>query len=102
MGAVLIYRKKITVIHRRTLEVGVCELKVWKVPESLHYPDKVKYSLFLVSRASGKVLVGIDNHKPKGPHLHRGDKETPFLVRGGVDGLVEDFWRMVDEEGFEV
>ena len=102
MGATLAYHKKVTVIHGRTLEVGVCELKVWRVPESAHYEDGIKYSLFLVLKGSGKVKVGLDNHKQKGPHLHRNDKEVVYHPKGGADGLVDDFWQMVREEGFEL
>jgi len=40
------------------------------------YPAGRKFSLFLV--AQGEVLVGLDNHKPKGPHLHLGKDERRF------------------------
>ena len=70
-----------------------------KVPTSKHYPEGRKFSLFLVDRVSGEVLVGFDNHKPKGPHIHRGACEEPYEYSGeGV--LIEDFWRLVKEEGF--
>ena len=101
MRARLQYHRKVTVIHARSLEIGVCELKVWRVPESPNYPDGVKFSLFLVSRATGDIIVGIDNHRPKGPHLHEREKEWKYEFHG-VDRLVDDFWDQVKKEGFEL
>ena len=45
--------------------------------------------------------MGIDNHKPKGPHLHHFDKEVPYKFLG-IDKLLEDFWKMVKKEGFVI
>lgn len=101
MKAQLQYHRKVTVIHSSSLEIGVCELKVWKVAESTDYPDGIKFSLFLVSRATGKVVIGIDNHKPKGPHLHEGRRESKYEF-SDVDRLVDDFWARVQKEGFEL
>lgn len=78
--------------------VGIVELKVWEVPKSDEYPNQRKFSLFLA--AQGQVLIGIDNHKPKGPHLHIGDEERPFHYRDD-DQLLEDFWELVRKAGFE-
>jgi hypothetical protein len=99
--AQLQYYRKVTVLHTRSLETGVCELKVWRVTESPHYPDGIKFSLFLVSRATGAVIIGIDNHKPKGPHLHEGARESEYEFTG-VDRLVDDFWDRVKKEGYEL
>lgn len=54
---------------------AVVEIKIWDVPKSKDYPSGRKFSLFLV--AEGEVVVGFDNHKPKGPHLHLGNRELP-------------------------
>ena len=88
-----------TLVHGRSAEVAVAEVKVWDVPLSPHYPEGLKYSLFLVAKADGRVIVGFDNHKPKGPHLHHEGKELLYEFRG-VDALIEDFWRWVEKEGF--
>ena len=101
MKAQLQYHRKITVVHTRSLETGVCELKVWKVTPSADYPDGIKFSLFLVSRANGDVIIGIDNHSPKGPHLHQGPLESKYEFVD-VDSLVDDFWCRVKKEGFEL
>ena len=74
------------------------ELKVWEVPRSEKYPAGRKFSLFLV--AQGEVLVGVDNHKPKGPHLHLGSREMPFHYTD-AEHLLRDFWDLVRKAGFE-
>ena len=91
-------REKRILVHRSTGELAIAELKIWKVPKSKEYPKGVKFSLFLVS--SGQVLVGIDNHKPKGPHLHLGGQELPYLFQSEAD-LVRDFWDLARKAGFE-
>ncbi|MBI4090788.1 MAG: hypothetical protein HY422_02080 [Candidatus Komeilibacteria bacterium] len=90
-----------TLVHGKTLEVAVAELKVIEVPASAHYPDGFKFSMFLVLKESGQVLVGFDNHKPKGPHLHLHGSEALYDFKS-VGELVEDFWRFVRKEGFIV
>ncbi|HXQ22033.1 MAG TPA: DUF6516 family protein, partial [Candidatus Acidoferrales bacterium] len=77
---------------------GVVELKVWEVPRSEKYPAGRKFSLFPV--AQGGVLVGVDNHKPKGPHLHVGKEERPFHYTDD-NQLLNDFWALVRKAGFE-
>lgn len=78
--------------------MAIAELKVWKVPKSRDYRNGIKYSLYLVSQ--GNVIVGMDNHRPKGPHLHLGDQELPYLFRS-APRLIEDFWDFVRKAGFE-
>ena len=46
------------------------------------------------------MLVGVDNHKPKGPHLHLGKEERPFPYTDD-DQLLKDFWELVRKAGFE-
>jgi len=74
------------------------ELKVWEVPRSAEYPVGRKFSLFLV--AQGKVLIGVDNHKPKGPHLHLGAEQRPFHYMDEGQ-LLKAFWKLVRKAGFE-
>jgi len=93
------FHRKLTLARGTTLEVAVAELKVFDVPKSIHYPEGLKFSMFLVLRDSGEVLVGFDNHKPKGPHLHIDGREIPYEFVG-VEPLVEEFWRLVRKEGF--
>ena len=101
MKAKLKFHRKLTLIHGTTNEAAVAELKVFEVPSAQHYPDGLKFSMFLVLKESGRVLLGFDNHKPKGPHLHLHDREIPYEY-DGVDQLVEDFWRLTKKEGFVI
>ena len=47
------------------------------------------------------MIVGFDNHKPKGHHMHIGTKEELYAFKD-VDSLIEDFWNKVIQEGFFV
>lgn len=98
MKATLLFREKRIVISKKTEKIAVAEIKIWKVLESVDYPDGKKYSLFLVSE--GKTVVGIDNHKPKGPHLHSGKSQETYEYVNKAR-LVSDFWDLVKKEGFE-
>ena len=76
--------------HEKDVEEdgGITEVKVWQVPESLKYPNGYKYALYLVRE--GKVLVGYDNHHPKGHHRHYGEKQEPYAFTN-LENLVRDF-----------
>lgn len=54
----------------------IVEMKIWKIKDKEQYPDGYKYSLFAVYE--GQILVGYDNHHPKGHHRHIGDVERPY------------------------
>lgn len=98
MKATEIFREKRLLLNKVTGQLGVAELKIWNVPRSKDYPAGRKFSLFLV--VSGEVIVGIDNHKPKGPHLHLGSRELPYFYRDEKFLLV-DFWDLAKKAGFE-
>ena len=99
--ATLLFHSKVQVIHRSSEEVAVAELKVWEVPVSTHYPEGRKFSLFLVWKEAGEVIIGFDNHKPKGPHLHKLGREETYEFKDEGQ-LIEDFWSLVRMEGFLV
>ena len=101
MAATLIYCFRVEVIRDKTGEVAVAEAKVWKVPESKDYPEGIKYSLYLVLKGTGEIVVGYDNHKPKGHHFHKHGKEKSYNFENDAV-LVEEFWDLVKEEGFEI
>ena len=98
MKAEPIFREKRILAHRATGDMAIAELKIWRVPRSAAYPRGIKFSLFLVS--GGHVLIGIDNHKPKGPHLHLGDQEVAYEFRD-EHGLIADFWDLASKAGFD-
>ena len=77
--AEIVFKEKRMMLNQVTGDAAVAELKIWNVPKSKDYPEGRKYSLFLVS--GGEIVVGFDNHKPKGPHLHLGNRELPYLYR---------------------
>jgi hypothetical protein len=93
--------KAVKVVHEKThtAEGIVVELKVWQVPKSPAYPEGVKYRWFAVY--GGKVLVGYDNHPPKGHHGHwKGSEESyPF---SDFDTLRADFARDLAEVRQEI
>lgn len=99
MKATLLFHEKRILEHESNGELAVAELKIWRIPRSKHYPSGRKFSLFLV--ASGRILIGIDNHKPKGPHLHLGAEEVPYGYLND-DQLVDDFWDMTRKAGFKL
>ncbi len=88
-------------VHRSGDSVAIAELKVWEIGASIHYPNGIKYSLFLVQPESGKVLFGMDNHKPKGPHLHINGREEQYEFTT-VEALIEDFWRFAAKRGYQL
>ena len=77
----------------------ICEIKIWKIPDSKFYSDGIKYSLFCVESSTGKTIIGFDNHFPKGPHKHVGENEENYNYLN-EDILVEDFWSEVNKRGF--
>jgi hypothetical protein len=78
----------------RTVEGVVVELTVWQVIRSAQYPEGFKYSFFAVR--NGVILVGYDNHNPKGHHRHFGGKEEAYDF-AGLDKLRVDFGRDLEE-----
>lgn len=93
------FHEKRLVPHNKENRVAEAEIKVWQIPKAKEYPEGLKYSLFLV--AESKVVIGFENHKPKGPHIHLGDNEHPYRFEG-IDKLIDDFWDMARKAGYEI
>lgn len=55
----------------------VLEQSIHAVPLDNRYPDGVKYRLIFVDSKSGEKVL-MDNHQPKGPHVHLGEEEIPY------------------------
>lgn len=87
MSAELLFYEKYT-----TKAEAIVEMCVWKVPQSERYPFGVRYSLFCVK--DREVIVGYDNHFPKGPHKHYGSREEEYEFLN-VDHLIENFLKDV-------
>lgn len=90
MKAALIRHEKFIVRRRYLVEVSVHE-----VPRSERYKDGLKWGLICVDRVDGRRIL-MDNHHPKGPHIHIGDKEMPYVFVN-LDQLTKDFRRLITE-----
>ena len=101
MKARLRFYSKISVVHNSGLKVALAELKVWDVGISVHYPLGIKYGMFLVQPSNGLIIVGMDNHKPKVPHLHMNGNEMAYAFLS-IERLIDDFWRLAAQEGYDV
>jgi hypothetical protein len=90
MKATLVRYEKFIVRRRYTVEISVHQ-----VPQSGKYEDGLKWGLICVDRVTDmKVLM--DNHHPKGPHIHIDTKELPYEFRN-LDQLVRDFRKLITE-----
>ncbi len=66
----------------------IVEMKIWKIPKGDQYPQGYKYSLYAVY--NGRVLVGYDNHHPKGHHRHIENQELSYHF-STIENLRNDF-----------
>ncbi len=99
MKATPVLKEKRMLVNSTTDKIAIAELKIWEIPKTKDYPQGIKYSLFLV--CDGVVILGFDNHKPKGPHLHLGDQELNYPFKN-EKALLNDFWDLVRKAGFEI
>jgi len=90
MKAVLVRHEKFIVRRRYLIEISVHQ-----VPKSNSYKDGLKWGLICVDRVSGKKVL-MDNHHPKGPHIHINDDELPYDF-SGLDKLINDFRQLITE-----
>jgi hypothetical protein len=97
LKATQILNQKMILNHRGGQRLSVFEFVVWAIPKSKEYPEGVKYRAWLSE--NGITVFGFDNHKPKGPHLHVGDREVGYVYRG-PENLKADIRAMIEKEGF--
>lgn len=90
MKATLIRHEKFIVRRRYIVEISVHQ-----VQKSEKYKDGLKWGLICVDQVTGQRVL-MDNHHPKGPHIHIDDAELPYDFRG-LDQLVVDFRRLITE-----
>ncbi|MBI5300347.1 MAG: hypothetical protein HY877_08685 [Deltaproteobacteria bacterium] len=88
MKATLVYWHKARLQGRYVLE-----MEIHKVGKSPKYPDGIKYGLVLVDLQNGKRVL-MDNHHPKGPHIHASDQEIPYQYVD-EEKLIKDFKNLV-------
>ena len=69
----------------------ILEMSIWKVPpkDLSRFPEGYKYSLILVEAKTGKRVL-MDNHHPKGHHVHLDCLEFDYVFVS-LEQLVRDF-----------
>jgi len=92
-----IFRQKAVLKHEDGTRLAIFEVAIFKIPISEHYPDGIKYRMWLSER--GETIFGFDNHKPKGPHLHIGTEEIGYVFRG-ITELKADAVAIIRKAGF--
>lgn len=90
MKAILIYWHKAKIQGRY-----IVELQIHSVESVRRYPQGVKYGLICRDLETGRQVL-MDNHHPKGPHIHLDGKEFAYEFRGQTE-LIQDFVRLVLE-----
>ncbi|MCM2278164.1 MAG: hypothetical protein NDJ89_08815 [Oligoflexia bacterium] len=91
MRARLLYQSKSRVHGRYAVELVVHE-----VGKSERYPDGIKYGLICFDLKTGRKIL-MDNHHPKGPHIHIDDLEVSYVFVSD-EKLIEDFKELVFEK----
>ena len=89
MSAKLVFWHKARIEERYVLE-----LKIHEVGRSEKYPDRIRYGLTCKDLFSNRQGL-LDNHHPKGHHLHIDDREMPYDFKG-IPALLGDFEKLVD------
>ncbi len=99
--AVCLYYLKRRIKSLRSGQEALLILEVLRVNRSADYPDGLKISYFLVSILDGKVILGLDNHRPKGLHRHFEGKEETLVWVEAYQHL-EDFLKEIERMGFKL
>lgn len=90
MKATLIRHEKFIVRRRYIVEISVHQ-----IAKSERNKDGLKWGLICVDQVTGQKVL-MDNHHPKGPHVHINETELPYDFRG-LDQLVSDFRNLINE-----
>ncbi|OGQ68983.1 MAG: hypothetical protein A3F89_04315 [Deltaproteobacteria bacterium RIFCSPLOWO2_12_FULL_50_11] len=88
MKTTLVYWHKARIHDRYVLE-----MEIFKVAKSTKCPDGVRYGLIFTDLRTGKQVL-MDNHHPKGPHIHLDDDELPYDYVD-EEKLIQDFKDLV-------
>ncbi|WP_298290458.1 DUF6516 family protein [Thiomonas sp.] len=73
---------------------GLVEMVVWRLPHPVP-PSTHAFKYRLVYVVNGERVIGFDNERGKGDHMHIGTKEFPHQFVD-VDRLIDDFQREVE------
>lgn len=74
----------------------VIELSIYEVGQSVKYPDGIRYGLICKDLKTGSFVL-MDNHHPKGPHIHINDEEFDYKYVND-EQLIADFQNWVLKE----
>lgn len=72
------------------------ELSIYELNESTKYPHGIKYGLICKDLKTGNLVL-LDNHHPKGPHIHVNENEFKYEFVD-EEQLIEDFKNWVLKE----
>ena len=70
-------------------------MSLYEVNEKKRYPHGVKYGLICMDSKTGDQVL-MDNHHPKGHHIHLNKKEISYEFTT-PEKLIEDFKKLVLE-----
>lgn len=79
---------------RMQVQRGVVEMVVWRVPRPVP-PSQHNFKYRLVYLRNGVRLVGFDNERGKGDHLHKGSREVAYRFTD-IETLLADFMAEVE------
>ncbi|MFA6238071.1 MAG: DUF6516 family protein [Bacteriovorax sp.] len=97
----LFLHQKRDFIHEKTFVSATYEIKLWEIEDRKRYLLGIKYSLYLFDPMYSRVLLGFDNHYPKGPHIHFEDRESEYDFTS-IDKLISDFKLEVKKLGYTI
>ena len=83
-------------VKNRIRDRYVVELSIHEIATSKKYPDGIKYGLICKDLRTGDYVL-MDNHHPKGPHIHVNDREFSYEYVSD-DRLIDDFEMLVLKE----
>lgn len=72
------------------------EMKIIRVKKDHNFPEGIKYSLVMIDKKTKNRILGFDNERGKGHHLHRLYRELPYEFKDEWK-LIEDFYKEYEE-----
>jgi len=87
-------RAKLLYWHKARLHGHyILEMSIHEVEKSKRYPNGSKYGLIFKDLKTDRYIL-MDNHHPKGPHIHINDRELAYEFVD-EDKLITDFKELV-------
>ncbi len=90
MKAILRFHEKYQIKNRYLVEI-----ELYEVDNKKRYPHGVRYGLICIDLKTKKKVL-MDNHHPKGDHIHIEDEEIPYIFQS-PEKIIEDFKILVLE-----